>query len=204
MQSFPHQILDDGMMVYFGQSLQEVEKAFGTSAFDIPLRIARKGIDKKLVANGVSLEFDTERLRSMEFTKGYQFKTPLKPYAQPWKNFEIINGRCIKARMSRDEFAAYIATWEARARELGAEKMDSADLKQNQYRVSFDKDKFADMFHACMGPTRRAGGGGIWADGWTAFFAIPRNSKSIELSVGELQSLNAFCDEFNTVARRKD
>jgi len=203
VQSYPHQLLDDGRKVYFGQNLQEVECTFATTAIDIPSRIARAGIDKKIVAQGISLQFDTERLNTIEFSKDYRFKNPAKPYSQSWKNFEVIGDLGIKGRMDRDDFIAYLAAWEFRARELGAEKVDLEDLVENQYRFSFDKDQFADMFHLAMGPSRRAGGGGMWADGWTAFFTAESDASAKRVSGGKLESLCAFCDEFNTVAKRR-
>lgn len=141
------------------------------------------------------LEFDAGRLRGIEFLNGYLFSMPPEPYSEEWKNFCFVENYQIKAAMSRDEFIAYIAAWEARARALGAEKVDLPDLQNGQFRFSFDKDQFRDMFHLAMGPSRRAGGGGVWADGWTAFFRV-------ENEVTVLDSISASCDLFNTVARR--
>jgi hypothetical protein len=201
---FPPQLLDGGKQVYFGQPLHEVEKLFDTPAIDNPLPVARKGTDKKIKASRLSLEFDSGRLRSIEFARGYQFDNPPKPYAQEWKNFDVILDKRVGGRMPREEFIAYLASWEMRARALGADKVAIPDLKEDQFRFSFETDKFSDMFHLSMGPSRRAGGGGIWTDGWTAFFAMKSDVVSDFEPYGELKSLCAFCDEFNTVARRKE
>ena len=203
MPEFPKQVLDEGEQVYFGQSLQEVEKLFGVVSSDNPSRIARKGIDKIIKTKGVCLEFDVERLKGMEFEENYQFRSPPQPYAESWKNFVSIGDSRIRPNMGRDEFIAYILAWEARAEGLGAEKMESADLNENQYRVAFENDKFFNMFHAAMGPSRRAGGGGIWCDGWTAFFGMETPTEINKGSVNRLKSLSAHCDLFNTVARRR-
>jgi hypothetical protein len=197
MPSFPDQVLDGGQCVCFGQAIDLVEKAFGISAIDDPSSVARRGVDRKVRARNLALEFDAGRLRGIEFLKDYSFKTPPEPYSEAWKNFCSFGDNQIKTGMTRDEFITYIAAWEVRARELGAEKVESPDLQNDQFRFTFDKDQFTDMFHLAMGPSRRAGGGGIWADGWTAFFKLKD-----DLTV--LDSISAACDVFNSVARRTD
>ena len=208
MQRFPNLLLDDGNQIYFGQNLEELEVQFGIPAVDHPLTnhpqfIARKGIDRRISTSGLTLEFDTGRLKSIEFSNGYQFKNTLAPYAESWKNFEIIGNHRIKAGMNRDEFVAYLEAWEVRAKNLCAESIELDDVKENQYRFGFCKDEFSEMFSSILGPSRRAGGGGIWADGWVAFFSMPTEAEIKSGTVIELRSLSAFCDEFNTVARRK-
>jgi hypothetical protein len=195
MPSFPEQVLDGGECVHFGQVIEQVEEAFRVSAIDNPSPVARRGVDKKIRGKTFALEFDTGRLKGIEFLKDYLFKMPPEPHSEEWKNFCSFGENRIKTRMTRDEFITYIAAWEVRARELGAEKVGSPDLQNDQFRFIFDKDEFTDMFNLAMGPSRRSGGGGIWADGWTAFFST-RNDVTL------LDSISAFCDVFNSVARR--
>src|ERR1041385_4453838 len=137
LQSFPvMQILDDGKIVFFGQLLEEAERLFRVTAADNPCPVARKGIDTRIKIKGVSLEFDSGRLNTIEFRKGYLFKNPTKPYAKTWKNFVVIGERRIEPGMERAQFVAYLAAWEKRAEELGAKKTELEDLKEDEFRVS--------------------------------------------------------------------
>jgi hypothetical protein len=199
---FAQQILDNGKTVYFGQTLQEVQKLFSVTPFDDPSPIARKGVDKKVEIKDVLLSFDTERLSGIEFTKEYQFKTPPKPYSKAWKNFDVIDDKKVIANMSREEFLTYLAAWEERAKKLGAQKVDSEDLNENQYNVSVKKNEFMEMLSVSMGPSRKTNRGGRRADGWCVFFTTETDHKLSGTPVGKLQSISAFCDEFNTVARK--
>ena len=202
MQSFPRQILEDGNSVYFGQAIQEVEALLGVMAADNPLSIARKGIDKKITTNQFSLEFDEGRLRSIEFRESFSFAYPPKPFAQEWANLGPIGDYKIERTMTRDQFVNYVGVWELRAQKLGAVLVGHPDLAMNEFRHSFDKDRFCDMFHLAFGPSRRAGGGGIWASGWTAFFSKETDRDWNVARGSELKTLTASCDEFNTVARK--
>jgi len=203
MQTFPHQKLDDGREVYFGQPQADAEKLFGTVAADIPIRIARPGTDKIIALGSVSVRFDTEKLVDIGFLDGSEFRHPPAPFADPWMNFEPIHGQRIHAGMLRDDFTRYIDAWGMRAVSLGARKIEMGDLKRNQFSFHFNRDEYADMFHANMGPSRRAGGGGIWSSGWTAFFAMESDARHRSFSPGQLMYMHAFCDDFNTVARGK-
>lgn len=201
------QILDDGKTVSFGQSLEEVEQLFGCKADDIPLRIARKGIDKRLKTENLSLEFDAGRLKRISFKGGYEFKNPPEPYPEPWKNFAAIGPTTISGKMPREDFLTYLKTWEERAKTFGAEPVEpGGDLGSEQYSVAIMQEDLigysTDMIVVNMGPSRRAGGGGLWCDGWVLFFATESDSQQAGVEVGRLQSLSAFRDEFNTVARR--
>ena len=44
------------------------------------------------------------------------------------------------------------------------------DLADKQFAVLENNDQFWDAVIVNMGPSRRAGGGGIWCDGWIATF----------------------------------
>jgi hypothetical protein len=189
-------ILDDGKKIHFGQPLEELEKLFGVASADIPMRIARNGIDSKIDGANVSLEFDTGRLRCIRWKEDYQFINPPEPYDHAWKNLGAVDGCCLKDGMSRSDFLAYLAAWERRAQSSGAKKVDFDDMAEGEYCAAIERNEFADMICISMGPTRRAGGGGIWCDGWTIFF-------SVREPVEKMESVSAFCDAFNTVARPK-
>ncbi|HZR19032.1 MAG TPA: hypothetical protein VFE51_17225 [Verrucomicrobiae bacterium] len=199
------QVLDDGRVIAFGQSLEEAEQLFGCKAVDIqlPPKLARQGIDKTLEAENVSLRFDSGKLKDIKFDGGYEFKHPLTPYPEPWKNFSAIDSAKISRRMSRDDFLAYLKVWEERAKSLGTRAVEPGeDLGAQQYAVGIVQDPFADMIVVNMGPSRRAGGGGLWCDGWCLFFTTEADREKSGVEVGRLQSISAFRDEFNTVARR--
>lgn len=201
------QILDDGKAIAFGQSLDEVEQMFAVKAIDIPIRIARKGIDKSLNTGNLSLEFDSGKLKRIQFEGEYDFKNPPTPYPETWKNFPVIGATRILGKMDREEFLTYLKAWEERAKTLGAERTEAGDdLAQNQYAVAIMQDNFmdfyTDMIVVNMGPSRRAGGGGLWCDGWIMSFATESTHQKNSVEVGRLQHISAFRDEFNTVARK--
>jgi hypothetical protein len=194
-------ILDDGSELHFGQKLEEIECRYARSATDIPLRIARKDIDKIVDIAGVQLHFDSGLLVRVTFTKDYRFVNPPMPYPEEWRNFPEINSRRIYNRMPREEFLAYVSEWENRALALGAVKVPMGDLTGQQFAVSTLRDECADWVSVNFGPSRRAGGGGIWCDGWNAFFG-PKTEKE-QAEIAKLERLCAFRDEYNTVARRR-
>lgn len=197
------QVLDDGKAIAFGQSLEELERLFGCKAVDTPFRIARKGIDKSLKCGNVVLKFDTEKLKGVEFEQSYGFENPLIPYPEDWKNLPQIGEARISKGMSREEFLAYLKVWEERAKNLGAEPVEpDENLNGQQYWVWTERDTYADMAGINMGPSRRAGGGGLWCDTWCVFFTMESDHQRSGVEVGRLRSLSAFRDEFNTVARR--
>lgn len=202
-QLFAQQILDDGKTVYFGENIEEAQKVFSVNPVDDSSPIARKGIDKKIQIRGISLKFDTGRLNEIEFAKDYQFKNPTKPYPAAWKNFDAIDDKKLAPGITREEFLAYLDVWEKRANKLGARKVDSEDLNENEYNISTTQNQFMDGIHVSMGPSRKTGRGGRWCDGWSAFFATETDHKFTGATVGRLQSFSAFCDEFNTAARTK-
>jgi hypothetical protein len=193
-------ILDDGTQLRFGQDLREVEAHFSRQAHDIPMRIARPGIDKQLELETFSLEFDSGRLRKITLKAGYKYFNPPTPYSESWKNFPSIGSRKISEGMPRRAFLVYLAAWKRRAANLGAKRTQVGDFSGQQFSVSFQRDSFVDMVLIDMGPSRRARGGGIWCDGWIATFALPDSPSGTV--PGTLESLSAFRDEFNSVARK--
>jgi hypothetical protein len=190
-------VLDDGNALRFGQEIEEVESLFSCHAIDNPAPIARKTIDKIIKTANLELDFDSGRLRRVTFALDYQFVNPPAPYAEDWKNFPIIGSCRVFGRMSRDMFLSYLSEWEQRAISLGAEKVEMGDLTTEQFAVSICRDQYWDAVCVNLGPSRRAGGGGIWCDGWIATFENPK----AKFDVGTLEELSAFRDEFNTVAR---
>jgi hypothetical protein len=197
--------LDDGNVVRFGQDLAEIEKLYSCKGIDNPLRIARKSIDQLIQISNVTFEFDTGRLKGIIFKDGYRFSNPPTPYPENWKNFFASSEYRMFRQMPRSEFLSYLAVWEARATVSGAEKVHFGDLSPSQYSVSIDRERYCDMVHVSMGPSRRSGGGGIWCDGWTAIFKMDKGSTDANSAPldGALESLSVFRDEFNTVARRR-
>jgi hypothetical protein len=196
-------LLDDGKSVRFGQDLTELERLFSCSAVDNPLRIARKSIDQVIRLNNVSLEFDSRRMRSVTFSDDYRYVYAPTPFRDPWRNLDAIGTFHIVSRMHRDEFLAYVARWEERAKEVNAKRVEFADLQNLEYAITINRDRFFDTVSISMGPSRRARGGGIWCDGWHAFFAVELKREGPSVYKGSLKSLSASCDEFNTVARPK-
>jgi len=197
-------LLDDGNAVRFGDKLADIEHLLSSQAIDDASPIARKSIDKLIQNSNVSLSFDSGLLKGIRFMEDYQFVNPPTPYPEPWKNFPIIGLKKIFSRMSRDDFLTYLAAWEERAKQFGADKVDFGDLTSQQFEVSIDQDKFWDHIYINMGPSRRAGGGGIWCDGWGVTFSmVGRGRQTLGIKAGLLENLSAFRDEFNTVARKR-
>jgi len=192
-------VLDDGNALCFGEEIEKAERLFSCHAIDNPLRIARKTVDKIIKTANLHLDFDSGRLCRVTFADEYQFKSPPTPYPEEWKNFPVIGARKIYRRMPREEFLSYVSAWEQRAIGLGAEKIDMDDLTTEQFAVSICRDEFWDSVCLNMGQSTRAGGGGIWCDGWIATF----KKQETELGAEILEELSAFPDEFNTVARRR-
>jgi hypothetical protein len=191
----------------FSSSTFKVEDMFGCKASDIPIRIARKGIDKSLKTDTVSLEFDSGKLKRIQFERNYEFRNSPQPYPEPWKNLVPVGLARISGGMPREQFLVYLKLWEERARACGAESVEAGeDLGSEQYSVGIVQESLEgfslDLIALNMGPSRRAGGGGLWSDGWCLFFARELDHNETGVEVGRLLSLAAFRDEFNTVARR--
>jgi hypothetical protein len=176
---------------------------FGCKASDIPIRIARNGVDKSLKTENLSLEFDSGKLKRIQFEGEYEFKNPPEPYPESWKNFPALGATRIFGQMPRRDFLSYLKAWDQRARTLGGRRIQAGgDLRDQEYSIGVVRDDFVDMIVVNMGPSRRAGGGGLWCDGWCLFFSLESDHQKSGIEVGRIQSLSAFRDEFNTVARR--
>lgn len=169
-----------------------------------PPRLAQIHPNSRIIKTSqLKMTFDNGRLSTMEFLGGFNWDIPLKPYCEAWKNLEPIGELRIRYGMERREVLNYISAWEKEAAALGATKVRFGDLSARQYAITEDQDEIWDMVGISMGVSRRAGGGGIWTDGWHFDFITERESKGSPLLTGRLHCLSAFCDEFNTTARRK-
>lgn len=197
-------ILTGGYDVAFGDRIEYLEKIFSIQATDNPSRVARHPQDKIIETKNVCFEFDNGRLRTIRFKDHYVFERDLTPYpeSEAWKNFPVLGFKRIFRKMHRDEFVAYVGKWQARAASLGAQRIDGNNIASTEYDISIHIDQFLNSIHISMGPSRRAGGGEIWCDGWTAFFAHKRDGRLLPQDECVLESLSVFRDEFNTVARR--
>ncbi len=179
---------------------------FKLTAMDSPLPIARKGTDKTLTHGNVTLDFDSGRLMRIQFETGYEYRNALMPYPEPWKNLPAIGRASVTGKMLREDFISYLKLWEERAAAMDSRVVEAgSDLAFNEYSVGIVQetlmDFHIDMIALNMGPSRRAGGGGLWCDGWILTFGTPSDSDG-EDTLGRLRSLSAFRDEFNTVARK--
>ena len=144
----------------------------------------------------------------MEFLEDFDFKIPLTPYAEDWKN---LNGLGFGRNMTRGAAAGYLSTWEKRVGALGARKIECGnDLSASEFST-YSSDEVEDLnapsiywsvLGINMGTSRRAGGGGLWADGWIIHFATARDADLYQVPIGQFRSISAFCDEFNTAARK--
>ena len=194
--------LDSGQRVAFGQSLEQFERAYSITSFDLTRPPYRKGVDKMIRLKDVCLIFDAGKLRSIEFGRSYRFDTPPTLYREIWKNLEPIRENQIRGRMSRHDVLVYLAAWEERARAFGKEAMAFGNMTEHQYAISAERTFYMDMIQISIGPTRKTGGGGLWCDGWSFCFSIASDEQRTGEREGTLESLTAFRDEFNTVARR--
>jgi hypothetical protein len=197
------QLLDSGELVTFGQDVKEVENLCSRKVEPTISRAYRQGIDTVINLPDVSLRFDTGRLVAIEFQFRYQYEQVLTPYREEWKNFVPVDGTRISCGMPRRAFLAYLGAWDKRARSLGARRRQSGDLASGEYAIMVDRTSYCDMIHVSLGPTRRTGGSGRWCDGWTALFTTELDRHRFGGTVGLLESLAAFRDEFNTFARRR-
>ena len=199
----------DGKRFYFGQNLAEAEEMFGMLAKQHPPEIARHVPQQKIIETSeLILTFDAGRLMRMEFLQDFNFDRPLTPYADDWKNLE---GMRFEKEMTRAEASVHLLTWEKRAQALGASSIESGnDLSSSEYSLwSSDEDEDLktlsldwNVLGINLGKSRRAEGGGLWMDGWIINFASARDAELHQASPGIFRSVSAFCDEFNTAARR--
>jgi hypothetical protein len=189
--------------------LAEAEDSFGISAKQLLPILARAHPNRRILeTKELALTFDTGRLSDMKFLKDFDFKIPLTPYAEHWKN---LNGLGFGRDTRRGTAAGYLSTWEKRVSTLGARKIESGnDLSACEFSTySLDEDDDLNalgvdwsVLGIHMGKSRRAGGGGLWADGWIIDFATARDADLYQVPIGKVRSISAFCDEFNTAARK--
>jgi hypothetical protein len=207
---FPHLFTDDRKRFYFGQELVEAEEMFGMSAKQHPPELARVHPNHRIIeTKELKLTFDAGKLSNMEFLKEFNFKMTLAPYAEEWKN---LNDLGFGRNTTREEAAGYLSNWEKRASALGARKIEAGDdLASLEFSIySSDERDLGlktlgidwNVFGINMGKSRRAGGGGLWTDGWIIHFVSAGDAESGKLHAGRIDSISAFCDEFNTAARK--
>jgi len=206
---FPHLVSNDGKSFYFGQNLGEAEEMFGISGKQYPPEIARVRPNHRIIeTKELSLTFDAGKLSHMEFLRNSGLETALAPYAEVWKN---LNGLGFGSNTMSGEAAGYLSVWEKRVGAFGARKIEAgSDLASLEFSIySQDPDDDLKVYGIDwnilginMGKSRRSGGGGLWADGWIIHFATARDAELSQIPVGKLRSMSAFCDEFNTAARK--
>ncbi len=211
LKRFPHLNANGGKRFYFGQNLAEAEEIFGRAGRENPPEIARVRPSLRIIeTNEVILTFDAGKLSNMEFLRDYDFEFPLAPYAEEWKN---LNGLDFRKDTTRAEATGYLSNWEKRVSALGARKMECGEnLSSSEFSTySSDDDDDVwlktlgiawDVLGINMGKSRRAGGGGLWTDGWIIEFKTAADAKLDQLPIGKLYRISAFCDEFNTAARQ--
>src|SRR4051812_6173078 len=100
--------------------------------------------------------------------------------------------------MPRPSILAYLKLWEEMAKGCGAESVEAGeDLGSEQYSIGIVQENVVgffsmDMIAVNMGPSRRAGGGGLWCDGWSFRFATEVDHQQSGAELGTLQTLSAF------------
>lgn len=197
--------MDDGKRFYFGQALTETEEIFGVTAKQQPPELARYVPQQRIIeTDALILTFDAGQLMRMEFLVNFNFKIPLAPYSAEWKNFERSDFTSLGPETTREEANQALGVWEDRAAKLGTRKVEAGDdLAANEFSVYSAEIQFWNALGINMGKSRRAGGGGLWADGWIIQSTTENDGDLHKNSCGVFRSLSAFCDEFNTAARRK-
>ena len=202
---FPHLILNDGKRFYFGQDLAEAEVVFGLSAKPHPPQIARVApLQRKIETSELVLTFDAGKLMRMEFLRGFDFQIPLTPYFDPWKNLDLYDFPIPAEEMTHEDAMKKLALWENRAQQSGAKKIEAGnDLAINEFSTCSEAVEYWNMIGINIGQSRRAGGGGLWMDGWIIEFTSATDLQLHKIPVGIFRSVSAFCDEFNTAARKR-
>ena len=177
----------------------------GVSAVARPPRIVRFAPNQRIIkTDQLKLTFDAGNLSTMEFLRDFDFAVPLEPYSEEWKNFAPLDGMKVGNDINRRGADEYLAAWEKRAGIFGARKVGHGDLLSNEYSIYSDDDDTWSVIGVTMGKSRRAGGGGLWADGWILQFASVRDAERHRMPAGQFLSISAFCDEFNTTARKNE
>ena len=121
-----------------------------------------------------------------------------------WKNLDPIDDKSIEIGMNFCEVEVYLRLWATRAKAYGMKRRRTPYLGKNEFQIYFIKMDDYQTFGINFGTSRRVGPHGIgsWSDGWIGSF-VAASKTSQRLPLGALNSLSAFCDEFNTMARFK-
>jgi hypothetical protein len=183
------QPIEEGKTVRFGQTVEEIQRLFPGEPTEINQPGARTGIDRRIVAKRVNIDFDTGRVAQLHFRANFPFEAqPLTPFPEPWKNFEPMDEVRLKRQMTRDEFMVFFDAWEKRAAAMGRRR--DAD-----FRVIEKDGERLDTLTIWMRPSRAGPNGATWSDGWRVAFldqGLPPNV------VPKLSTITAICGEFNS------
>lgn len=190
------QQIDASHFVRFGQPLLEIEQVLQKQALPDDSGVGRMGKDLTLKIGGVKLDFDSGRLWGMTFSSS-SFFPPIAAFPAPWQNLNRVDSRILKIGMPRVEVINYIAAWESRAKVQGIRKIMSESLVSNdEYRIRYRKDSFAEYITILFGPERLTRNGGSWSSGVTLVL-----SPQVGVNMMQLESIFIYCDEFNTRSR---
>ncbi len=156
-------ILDDGNELRFGHKQEDVERLYACQAAEHPMPMARRPSERFISLRAARLDFDRGLLKRVTFEAHDQFKNPLTPYPEPWKNFAAIESRRIYGQMPRDEFLLYVEAWKERAVALGAEQAALDELRDGQFAVAAPSGRIRGHGrHQFWTDSRKTSRGGIW------------------------------------------
>lgn len=187
----------------FGMKITDAESMLGIIAIDDGSPIARKGIDQLIKTRKLILHFDSGKLKGMDFKKCFDFKLPLSPFREPWKNFSLDSNRNLKIGMDLRAFKKFVNWWEKHLQGLGLIQVKEGELSEGNFKVNFLNSKFITSCHISFGPSRVTSKGGLWEEGWGFIFTTKRTSSFYKLRPDSLIQVSASNDSFNTMARKK-
>jgi hypothetical protein len=191
LTAWPQQVFDSGVAIHFGDGIEEVRHLVRQEAVDDTSALARKGIDKMIVLEGLTLSFDAEHLQSIKYTRDYPYTKPPTPFAERWRNLEPIGDKRVEREMTRAEFVTYLALWEDRVKASGKTTTNWPPLLATQYTIRWLGESSVNI---SFGPTRKAGGPGpgVWSSGWLITFTGSPAER--------LQTILAHDQHYNTSA----
>ena len=204
--AFPKQLIEQKKEIYFGQNINEVELAFKNKAKQHQSSIARKEIDLIIDSERYNLQFDTGKLQKFVFRHTHEEEIVITAFQEDWRNFPEISGKSLKTKMTKEKVMEYISLWEKRAQRLGAKASDLGDLREKEYRISYDSDPdgCGDFIGFSFGPNRRSTKGGIWSSGVHFVFFSRFGAELWKEKIGTLQQVHVSCNQFNTKGKPRD
>ena len=187
--------LNDGTALAFGDKLSDLQVRLNEKPFDIER--GRPGVDQILALTTAELGFDTERLWRVTLKDGHLFPSPLAPFAEEWRDFAPISERKLGYRMTRTDFDAYLAAWQARAQAAG--KVERTDYWIQPAGTVSDGERITLMFT----PRRRLlGTGTLVGDAASFWFSgTVRERFDPKTPAGTLASVTFTCEAFRTARR---